>query len=230
MHGSRRLVRLRGAPHRERAPRQAARHWHGDLYRALWRRFPGDRVDRVQGRACRARHGQNRIRHRPHHSLNTRAGHPGGSRALPVGGSALYDCSQQIIEKGRGIAAHLLEAAAADVQFAEGSFVVPGTDLELELFEVAKAARDPKRLPPGMQPGLDATKHLVPPAATFPNGCHICEVEIDPDTGAVTVERYTIVDDFGRTINPIMLEGQVHGGVVQGLGQALLEHTVYDAA
>jgi aerobic carbon-monoxide dehydrogenase large subunit len=158
----------------------------------------------------------------------TPAGLTGGSRALPVGGSALYDCSQQIIEKGRGIAAHLLEAAAADVQFAEGSFVVPGTDLKLELFEVAKAARDPTRLPPGMKPGLDATKHLVPPAATFPNGCHICEVEIDPDTGAVTVERYTIVDDFGRTINPIMLEGQVHGGVVQGLGQALLEHTVYD--
>jgi aerobic carbon-monoxide dehydrogenase large subunit len=159
----------------------------------------------------------------------TPPGLTGGSRALPVGGSALYDCSQQIVEKGRAIAAHLLEAAAADVQFADAAFVVPGTDLKVDLFTVAKAALDPKRLPSGMKPGLDATKHLVPPAATFPNGCHICEVEIDPDTGTVAVDRYTIVDDFGRTINPIMLEGQVHGGVVQGLGQALLEHTVYDA-
>ena len=159
----------------------------------------------------------------------TPPGLTGGSRALPVGGSALYDCSQQIVEKGRAIAAHLLEAAAADVQFADAAFVVPGTDLKVDLFTVAKAALDPAKLPPGMKPGLDATKHLVPPAATFPNGCHICEVEIDPDTGTVAVDRYTIVDDFGRTINPIMLEGQVHGGVVQGLGQALLEHTVYDA-
>jgi aerobic carbon-monoxide dehydrogenase large subunit len=158
----------------------------------------------------------------------TPPGLTGGSRALPVGGSALYDCSQQIVEKGRAIAAHLLEAAQADVQFADAAFVVPGTDLKVDLFTVAKAALDPKKLPPGMTPGLDATKHLVPPAATFPNGCHICEVEIDPDTGTVEVDRYTIVDDFGRTINPIMLEGQVHGGVVQGLGQALLEHTVYD--
>ncbi len=158
----------------------------------------------------------------------TPAGLTGGSRALPVGGSALYDCSQQVIEKGRAIAAHLLETAADDVQFAEAAFFVPGTDLKLDLFEVAKAARDPKRLPAGMKPGLDATKHLVPLAATFPNGCHICEVEIDPDTGVVAIQRYTIVDDFGRTINPIMLEGQVHGGIVQGIGQALMEHAVYD--
>ena len=160
----------------------------------------------------------------------TPAGLTGGSRALPVAGSALYDASQQVIEKGRNLAAHLLETAAADVQFADAAFLVPGTDLKLDLFEVAKAARDPAKLPPGMAPGLDATKHLVPPAATFPNGCHIVEVEIDPETGVATVESYTIVDDFGRTINPIMLEGQVHGGVAQGIGQALLENTVYDEA
>ena len=158
----------------------------------------------------------------------TPSGLTGGSRALPVAGSALYECSQEIIEKGRMLAGHLLEAAPADVQFAEGSFFVPGTDLRLDLFEVAKAARDPKKLPPGMVPGLDTTKERVPPANTFPNGCHICEVEIDPETGVVAIGRYTIVDDFGRTINPLMLEGQVHGGVVQGIGQALLEHTVYD--
>jgi carbon-monoxide dehydrogenase large subunit len=158
----------------------------------------------------------------------TPSGLTGGSRALPVGGSALYEASQQVIDKGRGIAAHLLEAAAADVQFEEAVFFVPGTDLRLDLFEVAKAARDPAKLPPGMEPGLDVTRHRMPEANTFPNGCHVVEVEIDPDTGTVRIDRYTIVDDFGRTINPIMLEGQVHGGIVQGLGQALLEHTVYD--
>jgi carbon-monoxide dehydrogenase large subunit len=94
--------------------------------------------------------------------------------------------------------------------------------------EVAKAARDPAKLPAGMEPGLDTTHTRVPPAQTFPNGCHIVEVEIDPNTGATAIDRYTIVDDFGRTINPLMLEGQVHGGIVQGIGQALLEHAVYD--
>jgi carbon-monoxide dehydrogenase large subunit len=158
----------------------------------------------------------------------TPAGLTGGSRALPVAGSALYEASEDVIAKGRALAAHLLEAAAADVQFGEAQFFVPGTDLKLDLFEVAKAARDPKKLPPGMEPGLDVTKHRVPQAATFPNGCHVCEVEIDPETGVVEIARYTIVDDFGRTINPMMLEGQVHGGVVQGIGQALFEHTVYD--
>ncbi len=158
----------------------------------------------------------------------TPAGLTGGSRALPVAGSALYEASADVIEKGRALAAHLLEAAAADVQYEDAAFLVPGTDLKLDLFEVARAARDPAKLPPGMQPGLDVTRHRVPQAATFPNGCHIVEVEIDPDTGVVAVDRYTIVDDFGRTINPIMLEGQVHGGVAQGIGQALIEHTVYD--
>ncbi len=158
----------------------------------------------------------------------TPPGLTGGSRAVPVAGSALYEASDLVIEKGRALAAHLLEAGVQDVEFADSVFRVAGTDLQLDLFAVAQAARDPAKLPPGMTPGLDVTKQRVPPAATFPNGCHICEVEIDPDTGVATVERYTVVDDFGRTINPMMLEGQVHGGVVQGLGQALLEHTVYD--
>ena len=158
----------------------------------------------------------------------TPAGLTGGSRALPVGGAALYEASQDIIEKGRNIAAHLLETAAQEVEFTDAHFIVPGTDLRLELFQVAEAARDPKKLPPGMEPGLDATRQRIPAAATFPNGCHIVEVEIDPETGVVSVERYAVVDDFGRTINPVLLEGQVHGGIVQGIGQALLEQTVYD--
>ena len=130
--------------------------------------------------------------------------------------------------RARQIASHLLEVSAQDITFADGVFSVPGTDLRVDLMEVAKAARDPAKLPPGMAPGLDTTHQRVPPAQTFPNGCHIVEVEIDPNTGVPTIERYTVVDDFGRTINPLLLEGQVHGGIVQGIGQALLEHTVYD--
>ena len=158
----------------------------------------------------------------------TPAGLTGGSRALPVAGAALWEASAQVIEKGRQIAAHMLEASAQDVVFADAVFAVPGTDLRLDIFEVAQAARDPRKLPAGMAPGLDVTHNRVPPAQTFPNGCHIVELEIDPDTGTLSIERYTIVDDFGRTINPLLLEGQVHGGIVQGIGQALLEHAVYD--
>jgi carbon-monoxide dehydrogenase large subunit len=158
----------------------------------------------------------------------TPSGLTGGSRALAVAGSALYEAGLAIIEKGRQLAAHVLEVSAHDVSFNDGVFGVPGTDLHLNIFEVAKAARDPAKMPLGMTPGLDATHTRSPPAQTFPNGCHVVEVEIDPNTGAVTIERYTVVDDFGRTINPLLLEGQVHGGVVQGVGQALLEHAIYD--
>jgi aerobic carbon-monoxide dehydrogenase large subunit len=158
----------------------------------------------------------------------TPAGLTGGSRALAVGGAALYEASQSIVKKGTQLASHLLEVGAQDIVFDDGAFSVPGTDLRVDLMEVAKAARDPAKLPAGMEPGLDTTHTRVPPAQTFPNGCHIVEVEIDPNTGATAIDRYTIVDDFGRTINPLMLEGQVHGGIVQGIGQALLEHAVYD--
>jgi carbon-monoxide dehydrogenase large subunit len=152
----------------------------------------------------------------------------GGSRALAVAGSALYEAGRTIVDKGTKLAAHLLEVSAQDVVFADGKFGVPGTDLRLDLLEVAKAARDTAKLPAGMEPSLDTTHHQVPTAQTFPNGCHIVEVEIDPNTGVVAIERYTVVDDFGRTINPMMLEGQVHGGIAQGIGQALFEHAVYD--
>jgi len=160
----------------------------------------------------------------------TPSGLTGGSRALAVAGSALYEAGLAIIDKGKQIAAHSLEVSSQDVTFADGVFGVPGTDLRLDIFQVANAARDPAKRPPGMEltSGLDTTHHRMPPAQTFPNGCHIVEVEIDPDTGAVVIERYTVVDDFGRTINPLLLEGQVHGGVVQGIGQALLEHANYD--
>ena len=152
----------------------------------------------------------------------------GGSRALPVAGSALHEASLTIIAKGREIAAHLLEASATDIEFDDGAFRIAGTDRQVDLFAVAAAARDRAQLPPGMEPGLDTTHVQTPSANTYPNGCHIIEVEIDPDSGVVVIERYTVVDDFGAVINPLLLEGQVHGGIVQGLGQALLEHTVYD--
>ena len=158
----------------------------------------------------------------------TPSGLTGGSRALAVAGSALYEASRSIVAKGKELAAHMLEVSAADITFADGVFGVPGTDLRLDVFALAKAAHDSAKLPEGMAPGLDTTHVRVPPAQTFPNGCHIVEVEIDPDSGAVAIDRYTVVDDFGRTINPLLLEGQVHGGIVQGIGQALLEHAVYD--
>jgi len=164
----------------------------------------------------------------------TPSGLTGGSRALAVAGSALHEAGLAIIDKGKKLAAHSLEVSAHDVTFADGSFGVPGTDLRLDIFQLAKLARDPAKLPAGIAQefanGLDATHNQVPPAQTFPNGCHIVEVEIDPDTGAIAIERYTVVDDFGRTINPLLLEGQVHGGIVQGVGQALLENASYDGS
>ncbi len=158
----------------------------------------------------------------------TPAGMTGGSRSVPVGGAAVLGVGQKIREKGTQIAAHMMEVAPVDIEFADGTFTVAGTDKSMTLWEIAKAAADPANVPEGMEPGLDDEYQRKPEAATFPNGCHVIEVEIDPDTGELEIPRYTVVDDFGKVINPIMLEGQVHGGIVQGLGQALTEHTVYD--
>ena len=152
----------------------------------------------------------------------------GGSRSLPVGGSALHEASLKVISKGKQIAANLLEASVIDIEFGDGQFRVVGTDRSVGLFEVAAAAKNSENLPPGAAPGLDTTHMQTPTAATFPNGCHIAEIEIDPDSGVTTILRYSVVDDFGSVINPLLLEGQVHGGIVQGVGQALLEETVYD--
>ncbi|MFX4223114.1 MAG: xanthine dehydrogenase family protein molybdopterin-binding subunit [Thalassobaculum sp.] len=155
-------------------------------------------------------------------------GMTGGSRSVPVGGAAVLLAGRQIVEKGKKIAANAMEAAAADIEFSDGTFTVAGTDKSMTIMEVAKAAKDPANLEDGMTPGLDEKHERKPEAATYPNGCHVVELEIDPDTGTVTIERYTIVDDFGETINPDLLAGQVHGGIVQGVGQALTELTVYD--
>ena len=152
----------------------------------------------------------------------------GGSRSLPVGGAALANAAEKLIAKGRRIAAHLLEAAEADLDFADGMFRIAGTDREIGIDAVARAAFNPPQLPPEIEPGFAESGHFTPPASTFPNGCHACEVEIDPETGHIDILRYIVVDDFGTVINPLLLKGQVQGGVAQGVGQAMLEHCVYE--
>src|SRR6266704_4934819 len=154
----------------------------------------------------------------------------GGSGALSVGGSAVARAAEKVIERGRRIAAHLLEAAAEDVVFRDGRFSVAGTDRGVAFDAVARAAYQPRRLPAGMEPGFSETAAFTPPAVTFPNGCQVCEVEIDEETGAVRVARHTVVDDVGRMVNPMLVKGQIHGGVAQGLGQGLFELLAYDQA
>jgi carbon-monoxide dehydrogenase large subunit len=152
----------------------------------------------------------------------------GGSRSLPVGGASLDNAAQKLIAKGRHIAAHLLEAAEADLDFSDGVFRIAGTDREVGIEAVARAAFNPASLPADVEPGFAESGHFTPPAPTFPNGCHVCEVEIEPETGHVDIVRYLVVDDFGTVVNPLLLKGQVQGGVAQGVGQAMLERTVFD--
>jgi carbon-monoxide dehydrogenase large subunit len=142
----------------------------------------------------------------------------GGSRSMMMSGAAIAQASDLVIEKGRALAAEALETAAADIEFREGRFVVAGTDRFIDVMDLAKKF-----------PGKLNTTHVteVIPSA-FPNGCHVCEVEIDPETGAVEVARYSSVNDFGTVVNPLLVEGQVHGGVVQGVGQCLMENARYD--
>ena len=159
----------------------------------------------------------------------TPAGLTGGSRALAVAGAALHEAGKHDHRQGHAARRASARSLGAGRRLSPMAFsACPAPICASIFFDVAKAARDPAKLPAGMEPGLDTTHVRVPPAQTFPNGCHIVEVEIDPDTGAISIARYTVVDDFGRTINPLLLEGQVHGGIVQGIGQALLEHAVYD--
>ena len=146
------------------------------------------------------------------------SGLTGGSRFLAIGGIAAMSAADEVIDQGKDAAAGLLEAAASDIEYGDGEYRIAGTDRAVSLFEVAKVTQ-----------GLEATHTRAPEAFTYPNGCHICELEVDTDTGEARIARYSIVDDFGRAINPLLLEGQVHGGTVQGIGQALLELGLYDA-
>ena len=152
-----------------------------------------------------------------------------GSRSLAVGGTAIVKALDKVIAKGKKIAAHLLEAAEADIEFKDGKFSVAGTDRSKAFGEVALAAYVPHNYPlDKLEPGLNETAFYDPTNFTFPAGTHICEVEVDPDTGAVAIVSFTACDDFGNIINPMIVEGQVHGGLAQGIGQALLEGCVYD--
>src|SRR5258706_6263860 len=151
-----------------------------------------------------------------------------GSRSAAIGGTALWHAADKVIAKGRRIAAHLLEAADADIAFAAGRFAIAGTDRSLAWKDIARAAYGMAPLPAGVEPGLVENAGFSPVQETFPNGTHVCEVEVDPETGSVTPVSYLVIDDVGTEINPLTLHGQVAGGIVQGLGQILMEQIVYD--
>ncbi len=152
-----------------------------------------------------------------------------GSRSLAVGGSAMVKAMDKIVAKGKRIAAHLMEAAVEDIEFKDGRFSVAGTDKSKALSDVSLAAYVPHNYPiDEIEPGLEETAFYDPKNFTYPGGCHVCEVEIDGETGSVAVVNFTAIDDVGRVINPMIVEGQVQGGVAQGIGQALMENAVYD--
>ncbi len=155
-------------------------------------------------------------------------GGTGGSKSIMASGAAIVEASDKVIEAGRRIAGHLLEAAVADIEFGRGRFAIAGTDRSIGVMEIAEKLRAGIALPDDVPRSLDV-KHVHEGApSAFPNGCHIAEVEIDPDTGVVEVVRYHMVNDFGTVVNPMLVEGQAHGGIVQGIGQALMERCVFD--
>ncbi|HEV7369027.1 xanthine dehydrogenase family protein molybdopterin-binding subunit [Arenibaculum sp.] len=152
-----------------------------------------------------------------------------GSRSLAVGGSAIVKAIDKVVNKAKKIAAHMLEAAETDIEFSDGRFTVAGTDKSLGIGDIALSAYVPHNFPlDELEPGLDEQAFYDPKNFTYPNGTQVCEVEIDPDTGTTRIVNFVAADDFGRVINPMVVEGQVHGGIVQGIGQALFEHAVYD--
>src|SRR5215467_6290537 len=156
-------------------------------------------------------------------------GGTGGSKSIMHSGTAIVEASAKVIEQGKQIASHVLEAAASDIEFKNGRFVVAGTDTAIDIMALAEKLRSGANLPEGTPTSLDV-QHVSegPSASTFPNGCHVCEVEVDPETGVIEVVKYSCVNDFGTVINPVVVEGQLHGGVMQGIGQTLMELTVYD--
>jgi len=155
-------------------------------------------------------------------------GGTGGSKSALVASQAFIEAGDKLIEQGKQIAAHVLEASAVDIEFAHGRFTIAGTDRGVSIIELADKLRSGLTLPPDVPQSLDVSHISDNPPFSFPNGCHIAEVEIDRDTGHIEVVRYFMVNDFGTVINPMLVAGQAHGGVVQGIGQALMERTVYD--
>lgn len=162
-------------------------------------------------------------------AVRSGAGH-GGARSMHMGGAALVKAMEAALAKARQLAAHLLQATTGELDYKEGRFTVRGSDRAIDLAALAQSAGDPANLPDGMVPGSGLGEHVlnITDVFTFPSGCHVAEVEVDPETGTIRLVDYTAIDDYGRLINPMLTEGQVQGGVAQGIGQALLEHTVYD--
>jgi len=197
----------------------AGTHSHGQGHETMYRQFAGhilglapERVRLLYGDTDLVFHGRGTF----------------GSRSASVGGAAFLGAAQKIIDKGKLIAGHLLETSVLDIEFADGRFAVRGTDRSIDLADVAMASFISQRMPRGVELGLDARAVVTPPGPTFPNGCHVCEVEIDPETGVARILRYAVVDDVGRVVNPLLLKGQIHGGIAQGAGQALCETLIYD--
>jgi aerobic carbon-monoxide dehydrogenase large subunit len=154
----------------------------------------------------------------------------GGSRSTTMSGGAIVAVSEKVVAKARKLAAHMLEASEGDVEFKDGRFTIVGTDRAVGIHDVARSAFQLDKLPVGMEPGLYETATYRARSGNFPNGCHVCEVEIDPETGATTIAGYWVVDDVGTVINPLLLKGQIMGGIAQGLGQVLMEDKSYDEA
>jgi aerobic carbon-monoxide dehydrogenase large subunit len=151
----------------------------------------------------------------------------GGSRSITATGSAIVESAALVIAKGKHAAAHLMEAAEGDIEFANGRFTIAGTDRAIGIMELAQRLRDGK-VPDGVPSSLDVDHATKDTPSTFPNGCHVAEVEIDPETGVTRIVRYTGISDFGIIVNPMIVDGQLHGGVAQGIGQALMEEISYD--
>jgi carbon-monoxide dehydrogenase large subunit len=155
-------------------------------------------------------------------------GGSGGSRSITASGQAIVEASEIVIERGKTIASHVLEADPRDIAFERGHFIIAGTDRAISIMELAEKIRDGLLLPADEPQSLDVSHASLPVQSAFPNGCHVAEVEIDPQTGTTQVVRYASVNDFGTIVNPLLVEGQVHGGVMQGIGQALMENVRYD--
>jgi carbon-monoxide dehydrogenase large subunit len=192
---------------------------HGQGHETAWSQIVADRLG-VPFEDVEVLHGDTQVSVR---GLDTY-----GSRSLVVGGMAVLAAADKVLEKAKPVAAHLLEASVDDLEFSEGAFGVRGTDQSVPLGAVAFAVFDAHNVPDGVEPSLDADATLDPDDFSYPHGTHLCAVEVDTETGAVSVRRYVSVDDVGNVVNPLIVSGQVHGGIVQGMSQALWEEAVYD--
>jgi carbon-monoxide dehydrogenase large subunit len=195
-------------------------HNHGQGHETVFRQIaserlgiPAERIRFINGDTDIVTHGRGTI----------------GSRSMMAAGGALVGAAERIIARGKKIAAHFLEAAEADIEFSEGQYCIAGTDRGIGIEALARRSYIPGQLPLQEELGLSALLIRRPGDATFPNGCHIAEVEIDPETGEAQIVAYTVVDDVGTVINPLLLKGQIHGGIAQGLGQVFGEDIRYDA-